>query len=117
MLFRSADILQARGGILGWLFYEPVNLVIVVMILLATGLFVSYFIGDSILLSGIKGQKKMTDKTEKEIREEEIGILELRDTVKDMKIEVEDLKNEVEVIHQEHESDHHIDSEKGNNKK
>ena len=116
-VWHTADILQARGGILGWLFYEPVNLVIVVMILLATGLFVSYFIGDSILLSGIKGQKKMTDKTEKEIREEEIGILELRDTVKDMKIEVEDLKNEVEVIHQEHESDHHIDSEKGNNKK
>jgi len=41
------------------------------VILLMTGLMVSVFIGDSIILSGLKGEKKMVEKTEKEIQEEE----------------------------------------------
>src|SRR3989344_2817391 len=64
-VWHTADMLQAKGGVLGFLFYEPVNLLIVLLILLATGLFVSYFIGDTILMSGLKHQKKTTDKTEK----------------------------------------------------
>lgn len=41
------------------------------VILLMTGLMVSFFIGDSIILSGLKGEKKIVEKTELEIREEE----------------------------------------------
>lgn len=41
------------------------------VILLMTGLMVSFFIGDSIILSGLKGEKKIVEKTEMEIREEE----------------------------------------------
>ncbi|HVV38897.1 MAG TPA: hypothetical protein VHD31_01055 [Candidatus Paceibacterota bacterium] len=37
------------------------------VIMLMTGLFVSFFIGDSILLSGFKHQKKIADKTEEEV--------------------------------------------------
>jgi hypothetical protein len=37
------------------------------IIMLATGLFVSFFIGDSILISGFKHQKKVADKTEEEV--------------------------------------------------
>ena len=48
-VWHTADILQARGGWLGWIFYEPNNLVIVTVILLATGLFVSYFIGGMLI--------------------------------------------------------------------
>jgi hypothetical protein len=71
-VWHTADILQEQGGWLGWLFYEPTNMVIVTIILLASGLFVSYFIGDTILLSGMRGEKKIADKTEREIREEEL---------------------------------------------
>jgi hypothetical protein len=46
------------------------SLIVSVLILLSTGLFVSFFIGDSILLSGIKGEKKMIEKTEVEIKKE-----------------------------------------------
>jgi len=70
-VWNTADILQDKGGWWGVLFYEPVSLVITTIILLATGLFVSYFIGDTILMSGLKHEKKVTDKTEKEVEDEE----------------------------------------------
>ncbi|MFA6295274.1 MAG: hypothetical protein WC666_02515 [Candidatus Paceibacterota bacterium] len=92
-VWHTADILQARGGWLGWLFYEPRNMLISTIILLATGLFVSYFIGDTILISGMKGEKKMADKTEKEVREEEIELEQIRATVKEIKKEVGEIKD------------------------
>ena len=95
-VWHTADILEERGGWLGWLFYEPTNLIIVVAILLATGLFVSYFIGDTILISGLKKEKKAADKTEREVQEEEVEIKELRTTIKEMKKEVDEIKEAVE---------------------
>lgn len=100
-VWHTADMLQARGGMLGFLFYEPVNMIIVACILLATGLFVSYFIGDSILLSGLKQQKKTAEKTEKEIQQEEGSLEELTATLKEIKKEVNDIKNAVEHTHEE----------------
>lgn len=94
-VWHTADILQEQGGILGFIFYEPVNMVIMIVMLLATGLFVSYFIGDTILISGIKQQKKTTDKTKKDIEEEEGELKELRSTIKEMKKEVDEIKNVV----------------------
>jgi hypothetical protein len=38
-----------------------------VVIMLMTGLFVSFFIGDSIILSGYRHQKKVAEKTEEEV--------------------------------------------------
>jgi hypothetical protein len=95
-VWHTADILQAKGGWLGWLFYEPINLIITALILLATGLFVSYFIGDTILISGLKKEKKAADKTEREIQEEEIEIKNLRTTIKEIKKEVDEIKEAVE---------------------
>ncbi len=95
-VWHTADILEAKGGWLGWLFYEPTNMVIVLVILLATGLFVSYFIGDTILISGIKGEKKITEKTEKEVKEEEVSIVAISSAVKDIKKEVDEIKEFVE---------------------
>lgn len=101
-VWHTADILQARGGWLGWIFYEPTNLIIVILILLGTGLFVSYFIGDTILLSGLRHQKKATDKTEKEIEEEEVELKSIRSTIKEIKKEVDEIKEAVEHEHPKH---------------
>jgi hypothetical protein len=101
-VWHTADILQARGGWLSWIFYEPTNLIIVVIILLATGLFVSYFIGDTILISGLRQEKKAADKTEKEVKEEEVEILQLSSTIKEIKKEVDEIKDVVEREHEEH---------------
>ena len=69
---------------------------IVVVILLVTGLFVSYFIGDTILISGLKKQKKITYKTEREIIEEETQIGKIEDTMKKIKKEVEEIRDVIE---------------------
>ena len=95
-VWHTADMLAARGGLLGFLFYEPVNLILVVLILLATGLFVSYFIGDTILISGIRHEKKVTDKTEREVQEEEVELKGIRTTIKEIKKDVEEIKQAVE---------------------
>lgn len=42
-----------------------------VVVMMVTGLFVSFFIGDRIILSGVKHEKKVTEKTEEEIKQEE----------------------------------------------
>ena len=101
-VWHTADILQEQGGWLGWFFYEPVNMIIVAVVLLATGLFVSYFIGDTILMSGLKHEKKVTDKTEREVQEEEARLGELRSTIKEIKKEVDEIKDVVEHEHAEH---------------
>ena len=95
-VWHYADILQAKGGILGFIFYEPINMLIVTAILLATGLFVSYFIGDAIILSGAKSQKKLAEKTSKEIFSEEATLAEIKQAVDDIKSEVDEIKREVE---------------------
>ncbi len=41
------------------------------ILLLVTGLFVSIFIGDQVIISGLRGEKKITEKTEKEVEIEE----------------------------------------------
>lgn len=94
-VWHTADLLQAKGGWLGWLFYEPTNMIIVTIILLASGLFVSYFIGDTILMSGMKGEKKVADKTEREIREEEIELRKIQSTIKEMEKNIEEIKEAV----------------------
>ena len=101
-IWHTADILQSQGGWLGFLFYEPVNVIIVTIILLATGLFVSYFIGDTILISGLKSEKKIHEKTEKEIKEEEVTLRDIKKAVDGMKQEMDEIKDVVEHDHKDH---------------
>ena len=108
-VWHTADILQEKGGVLGFIFYEPINLLIVLGILLLTGLFVSYFIGDTILLSGLRGQKKVTDKTEKEVEEEEKELSQIRSAIKEIKKEVDVIKEVVE----EEQAIHHPGKNRG----
>lgn len=47
------------------------SLVVGSILLLMTGLFVATFIGDHIIVSGLKHEKKVAEKTEEEVKEEE----------------------------------------------
>lgn len=51
-------------------FSAPLSILTGLIILLLTGLLVSFFIGDSIILSGFKREKKLAEKTESEVRSE-----------------------------------------------
>ncbi len=108
-VWHTADILQAQGGLLAWFFYEPNNLIITTIVLLMSGLFVSYFIGDTILMSGLRREKKTTERTEKEVEEEETELKGIRTTIKEMKKEVDVIK---EAVDHEH-SVHHPDEKRG----
>lgn len=44
------------------------------ILLLSTGLLVSFFVGEGIIISGVKGEKKLVEKTEQEVRSEEATI-------------------------------------------
>lgn len=60
-VWETADMFSLSG---------PMSILISMIILLATGLFVSFFIGHHIILSGIKQEKKIEEKEESEIKME-----------------------------------------------
>ena len=60
-VWEVADQLKISAG---W------SLLASVLVMMASGLFVSFFIGDRILLSGLKHEKMVTEKTEEEIKHE-----------------------------------------------
>lgn len=65
-VWHTADLFPFLNG--------PMSIIISIIILLITGLFVSFFIGHSIILSGLKQEKKIEEKEISEI-ETEIDIL------------------------------------------
>lgn len=77
----SADLLAEQGGWLAVLFSPGVSLVVSVLVLLLIGLFVSFFIANRVILTGLKHEKKLAEKTEKEIVEEEKEITELHEHI------------------------------------
>ena len=48
----------------------PISILISVIVLLGTGLFVSFFIGDEIIISGIKKEKRLDEKVASEVKTE-----------------------------------------------
>jgi hypothetical protein len=60
-----------KGGVWGVIFYEPITIVWTLIVMLLTGLFVSFFIGEGIVISGLKHDKKVFEKTAAEVVEEE----------------------------------------------
>jgi hypothetical protein len=73
----------------------PVSLVIGSLILLMTGIFVSAFIGSRILLTGLRGEKKLTEKSREEIDLEEQELKNIQKTVERIEKEVEEIKKDL----------------------
>lgn len=72
----------------------PVSIVISVCILLLTGLFVSFFVGDSILLTGLKREKKFIERTEMEIKGEVEVLGEIQTELKKIETMLDEVKAE-----------------------
>lgn len=60
----------------------PLSLVVGSILLLISGLFVSNFIGNEIIMSGLRGEKKLSEKTEDEVKTEAHAIGDIRDEVR-----------------------------------
>ncbi|OHA26533.1 MAG: hypothetical protein A3C06_03070 [Candidatus Taylorbacteria bacterium RIFCSPHIGHO2_02_FULL_46_13] len=103
-LSRHVIIYSLVGGVAIVLFWRGVwmladevglssisSIIISVVILLATGLFVSFFVGDRIVLSGLRREKKVIDKTEEELKAESVTLVEVKDELKKIEKEIEHL--------------------------
>lgn len=77
--------------------FGPASIVISVVILLISGLFVSFFIGDRIILSGIKKEKKLVEKTESQIKAEEDVLEEIQEDVERIEKEVHALRTKTKI--------------------
>lgn len=94
-VWHVADDLQAMGGTLGIIFSSTGSIILGMIILLATGLFVSVFVGDSIIMSGIKHDKKIIERTIEDVELEKSDIEKLLEAVIGMKKELEILEDKV----------------------
>jgi len=73
---RSVDI----SSMLWW--DAPLSALIGLIMLMLTGIFTSSFIGNEIIISGIKGEKKMVEKTEAEMQNETESLKSIRKELK-----------------------------------
>jgi hypothetical protein len=64
-------------------------------LLLMTGLFVASFIGEQVILSGLKGEKKVADKTEDEVRRETNILFDLRKEFDEVADRLERIENKL----------------------
>ena len=69
--------------------FGPASILLGVGIMLVTGLLVSFFIGDSIILSGIARQKKLVEKTEKQILDVTATLLDVMEALEHMNKKME----------------------------
>ena len=71
------------------------SLVVGIVILHFTGAFTSSFIGNELILSGLRGEKRLTEKTEGEVKIEEEVILDIKKELGVMTEKIAELENEV----------------------
>jgi uncharacterized protein YneF (UPF0154 family) len=92
-VWHSADYLEHSSPI-GSVIFSPVGCIILAIVtLLLTGLFVSVFIGDSIIMSGIKHDKKIIEKTLADEEMEKGDIEKVLAAIVSMKNELETLEH------------------------
>lgn len=73
-----------------------VSLVVGSILLLITGVFVAAFIGSRLIISGLIGEKKLTEKEVDEIETEETQLKNLQDTLNRLEEKLEHIDREVE---------------------
>ena len=86
-VWHSADYINLSSGI---------SLVAGTVILLLTGVFVSQFIGNRLIISGLIGEKKLSEKEESEIETEEAQLQNLQSTLNRVEKKLSDLEIELE---------------------
>jgi hypothetical protein len=73
----------------------PWSFVVGTAMLYFTGAFTSSFIGNELILSGLRGEKKLNQKTELEIESEFLAIAEMKKGLKDMTLKLDQLEEKI----------------------
>lgn len=79
----------------------PVSIVVGATLLLITGIFVSAFVGNRLILTGLKGEKKLAERTEETFETEESRIKNIQSSFKKMEGELKDIETEIHSHHPE----------------
>ena len=79
-IWRGIWVISDNWNIPGWL-----SLFLGVLITLLIGLFVSFFIGENIVISGLNKEKRIDEKTEEEIHQERTVLVEIQKDIKEIK--------------------------------
>ena len=93
--FFSSVESQSIGLASGLWWDGPLSLVIGILLLLSTGALVSSFIGNEIIISGLKGEKKIAEKAETEIKEEISDINEIKSKLWSISEQIKALKSNI----------------------
>jgi hypothetical protein len=91
-VWHTADYLEESTEIGAVVFSDVGSMLTGIVILLMSGLFVSVFIGDSILISGLKKEKKLTEKTEEEVVEEKKDIEIIEEQISEISAKLEKIR-------------------------
>ena len=73
----------------------PFSLVVGSLILYYSGAFISSFIGNELILSGLRGEKKLNQKTEEEVRGEVEAIAGIKNSLREINRSMEQLEKKV----------------------
>lgn len=72
-----------------------VSILVSVAVLLATGTLISFFIGNETIISGLKAERRIDQKTEVDIRDEEEKIARLNRTIEEIRQDVAEIKKKL----------------------
>ena len=73
-----------------------ISIIIGVVVLIITGVFVSSFIGNQLIISGLVGEKKIAEKEEGELQTEEMRLKNLQSTLSRLEKKLDHIDKEVE---------------------
>ena len=73
----------------------PLSLVVGSVILYFTGAFISSFIGNELILSGLRGEKRLNERTESEVRNEVRAISDIKTSLKEINRTLGELEEKV----------------------
>ncbi len=91
-VWHTADLIEQSDSVFAPLFNAPISTGLSALVLLLTGLFVSFFIGDRIILSGLRHEKKIEEKTEEEVRQEGVLLADIYKKIEKIEKDVSELK-------------------------
>ena len=73
-----------------------VSIILGAIVLLLTGVFVSAFIGNRLIISGLIGEKKLAEKEQEEIETEEAQIQNLQETLSRLEKKLDHIDEDIE---------------------
>lgn len=88
--FHSHTLTAPESTIFWW--DGPFSILLGTIILLLTGLFVSSFIGNEIIISGLKGEKRVAEKSEQEIKEDVAVDVKILNEIKELEKRITNLE-------------------------